>query len=63
MSDVFEFTGHYISQVLCDDGSWRSYSDIDVSVISFEGEVQTCDGEPAYVYFYVQKDLARKKRY
>ncbi|XP_046631995.1 ubiquitin carboxyl-terminal hydrolase 17-like protein 6 [Daphnia pulicaria] len=48
-------SGHYVSHVYCEDGVWRCYDDMSVLTVSIEDEIESVDGEPAYVYFYVHQ--------
>ncbi|KAI9554816.1 hypothetical protein GHT06_020093 [Daphnia sinensis] len=47
--------GHYVSHVHCEDGEWRYYNDTSILTVSLVDEIQSIDGDPAYVYFYTHQ--------
>ncbi|KZS08839.1 Uncharacterized protein APZ42_027047 [Daphnia magna] len=47
--------GHYVSHVYCEDGEWRYYNDTSILTVSLVDEIQSIDGDPAYVYFYIHQ--------
>ena len=50
-----QFVGHYICDVLCEDGSWRSYNDEHVSSIPLKCEAESLD-DPAYIFFFTRQE-------
>ncbi|XP_057380367.1 ubiquitin carboxyl-terminal hydrolase 17-like protein 6 [Daphnia carinata] len=47
--------GHYVSHVYCEDGEWRCYNDMSILTVSLADDIQSVDGDPAYVYFYIHQ--------